>query len=253
MHFLAVAGPRALVVAGLACGATWLCLANGWTAEFPMALISVAIVFPIVFAINAAFGRRERALAAFASVKASLVTLVLAHRDWAPAGHDQGGIRALVARFLAEMRPYFDPTVGGEDEHRREIYVVLNEISRANESLRESGVPANEVSRANQYLRLLMADFEKMRIVREYRTPQSLRAYSAVFLNAFPVLFGPTFASISGEGPVWAGYMVAAFYSLVLVGLERVQDDLEDPFDGVGIDDVTLEVADELAEAMPLS
>ena len=239
---------RAAAIVLLSLGTTWLCLARGWTAEFPSTLVSVAIVFPIVFSINAAYNRRERALEALGSIKASAVALLLAHRDWARRG-DDSVMRGLLRRLFSEMHPYFDPAVGGQEEHRVVIYGVFDGISRANEGLREAEVPANEVSRANQYLRYLIADYERMRIVREYRTPQSLRAYSSVFLNAFPILFGPTFAQLSADGPVWAGFVVAAIYSLVLVSLDRVQDDLEDPFDGVGVDDIGLDVGWELEAA----
>lgn len=246
--FSRLLGRRAAAIAALSLLTTWLCLRQGWTAEFPTTLISVAIVFPIVFSINAAYNRRESALKSLGSIKASAIALLLAHRDWGQAGRETG-IPALLGRMFAEMRPYFDPTVGGQEEHRVAIYEVFDGVSKANEALRAQEVPANEVSRANQYLRYLIADFENMRIVREYRTPQSLRAYSTIFLNAFPILFGPTFAQLSADGPVWAGFLVAALYSLVLVSLDRVQDDLEDPFDGVGMDDIGLDVAWELEAA----
>lgn len=246
--FTRLLGRRAAIIAALSLLATWLCLARGWTAEFPTTLISVAIVFPIVFSINAAYNRRERALKSLGSIKASALALLLAHRDWGRGGEDTG-LAPLLGRMFSEMRPYFDPGVGGQEEHRVAIYQVFDGVSKANERLRDKAVPANEVSRANQYLRFLIADFEAMRIIREYRTPQSLRAYSTLFLNAFPILFGPTFAYLSAEGPVWAGFLVAAFYSLVLVSLDQVQDDLEDPFDGVGMDDIGLDVAWELEAA----
>lgn len=34
------------------------------------------------------------------------------------------------------------------------------------------------------------------------------------------------------------GFGIAVFYSFVLVSLDRIQDDLEDPFDQEGIDDI---------------
>jgi predicted membrane chloride channel (bestrophin family) len=46
------------------------------------------------------------------------------------------------------------------------------------------------------------------------------------------------------------GYIVAALYSLVLVTLDNIQEDLEDPFDEVGTDNIRLQVIDELRQIM---
>ncbi|MFH1566845.1 MAG: hypothetical protein ABIL09_02525, partial [Gemmatimonadota bacterium] len=104
----------------------------------------------------------------------------------------------------------------------------------------------SEVSRANQYLAKMMVAYERMRNIAQYRTPQTLRAYSYVFLNIFPVAFGPYFAFLSNEARSfpWAGYAVAVLYSLVLVSLDNLQEHLEDPYDDLGDDDVELDVID---------
>jgi hypothetical protein len=122
--------------------------------------------------------------------------------------------------------------------------------------VREAGVPANEISRANQFLEAMIFDFEVMNNIARYRTPVALRAYSRLFLNSFPILFGPHFASVAyPEHPIF-GYAVAVLYSVVLVSLDNIQDHLENPFDGVGADDLRLNVADNyvsLLTSEPLS
>ena len=79
-------------------------------------------------------------------------------------------------------------------------------------------------------------------------TPVSLRAYSRVFLNIFPIAFGPYFAMlcIKSEAFPLIGYLVAVLYSLVLVTLDNIQEDLEDPYDEVGTDDIRLQVIDDI-------
>ena len=95
-----------------------------------------------------------------------------------------------------------------------------------------------------------MFEFERMRNVHLYRTPTALRAYSSIFLNAFPVLFAPYFAKVSNDYYYAAGYLVAAFYCLVLVGLNNIQEDLEHPYDQVGADDLNLDVADRYSRVL---
>ena len=93
----------------------------------------------------------------------------------------------------------------------------------------------------------MMIDYERMRNIATYRTPVTLRAYSSVFLNLFPIAFGPYFASlcVKSESFPAVGYMVAVLYSLVLVTLDNLQEDLEDPFDDVGADDIKLDVVED--------
>jgi predicted membrane chloride channel (bestrophin family) len=246
--FMSVVDLQTLVVSILAVGSTFACLHFGLLAEIPTGLIGLAVVFPIVFSINAAYKRREEVLKYFGELKAHSVALYFAHRDWVPGeegaeSEHAGRVRQLISDLLGSV---------GEDlrDKRRtkksmaEVFSVFSRFSISNETLREAKVPANEISRANQYVSKMMTDYERMRNIASYRTPVSLRAYSRVFLNLFPVAFGPYFAMlcVKSESFPQVGYMVAVLYSLVLVTLDNLQEDLEDPFDGIGTDDVKLDV-----------
>ena len=63
-------------------------------------------------------------------------------------------------------------------------------------------------------------------------------------MNSFPILYGPYFAYVSENSYLVVGFLVATLYSLVLVGLDNIQDALENPYDGIGVDDVHLDIAD---------
>ena len=69
---------------------------------------------------------------------------------------------------------------------------------------------------------------------------RSLRAYTKVFLNFFPIIFGPYFAFVGDEYGLVFGLTLAVIYGLVLTSLDNIQEDLEDPFDGIGSDDIAL-------------
>lgn len=245
---------QTLIVTLLALGSTWACLYFGFTADIPTGLIGLAVVFPIVFSINTAYKRREEALRFFSGVKAHLAALYYAHRDWvpaaaegeaaAPAADHAPRVRAIIERLLAAVHADLSH-FGRRRETFERVYQAISELSASNEQMRRAGVPANEISRVNQYVSKIAIDFERMRNIATYRTPVSLRAYSRVFLNLFPIAFGPYFASLclQNESFPYVGYMVAVLYALVLVTLDNIQEDLEDPFDDVGTDDVKLDVA----------
>jgi len=242
--FRRVISPQTFIVIGLAWAATALCLNYGLAVELPTNLIAIAIIFPVVFSINAAYRRREEALASFASLKANAVALYLAQRDWngdeARARTDQ--MRDLVAELLEALSSTL-ASKAGFSQGLAEVFGPVSRMSRLIEQMRAAGATAADVSRANQYLRGIMVDVERMGHIRLYRTPSSLRGYSQVFLNLFPILYAPYFADLSLQYFGGLGYWLAALYGLVLVGLDNIQEDLENPFDRVGADDVDLAVA----------
>ena len=69
--------------------------------------MAFAVVFPIVFSINAAYRRREEALRYFASIKAHSAALYFAHRDWLPneAPEHAERMAQLTTRFTASHAP----------------------------------------------------------------------------------------------------------------------------------------------------
>lgn len=233
----------------LALVVVFLCRQLDFLVDLPTTLIGIAVVFPLVFSINSAYKRREDALRAFASLKAHGVALVLAHRDW-PNDEDTHAERAgeVLQRLLTAVSQHFSSNGHDQIQSKQQVYALFSEFSHSHEILRQAGVPANEISRANQYLRQLIIDFERMNNIASYRTPLALRAYSRLFLNLFPLLFGPYFATIAYPEHPSAGYIVAVLYTIVLVSLDNIQDDLENPFDGLGADDLRLDVAEEYGQ-----
>jgi len=154
--------------------------------------------------------------------------------------------------LLGTIKDYFLSAPEREREKFNLVYKEFSEISLSHERLRRADVPANEISRVNQYLRAIIIDFEKMRNIFLYRTPVSLRAYSQIFLNIFPILYAPYFASLCNKSYEIVGYGVAVVYSIVLVSLDNIQEDLESPYDEIGADDVNLDVIDEFSRIMDL-
>lgn len=245
--FWSVVDWQTYTVTALALVTTYFCNQYDLTAELPSGLIGIAIIFPIVFSINAAYRRREEVLRHFASLKAHGVALCFAHTDW--FGSDEEGkerSEQLLFSLLDQVRDHFVSKSSVHDvQSNGRVFAIFKDFSKSHEKLRSSGVGSSEISRANQYLRSMMIEFEKMRNVKLYQTPKSLRAYSQIFLNLFPILYAPYFAHICKESHMFSGYAVAGIYSLVLVTLDNIQEDLEDPFDGVGVDDVNLDIAEE--------
>ena len=174
------------------------------------------------------------------------MAVFFAHRDWVPEGGPEKHApraRDEILALLNGIKAYFTGGENRTDTGLAEVYERFSTLSRSMETLRGDGLTSGEVSRSNQYMRSMMIEFERMRNILAYRTPIALRAYSRIFLNSFPVLFGPYFAHLGQESYTAVGYAVAVLYSLVLVSLDNIQEDLENPFDSEGDDDLRLDVA----------
>lgn len=248
-NFIRIVDAQTIVITVLAVVATWLCDRFDLEADMPTGIIGIAIIFPIVFSINAAYRRREEALRFLSSLKSHAASIYYAHRDWVPAaaeGREQLAMKALPRRLLERIRDHLSSSRRGDTAGLQAVYDVFSEYSAEHERVRALGVPTGEVCRCNQYLRSMMIDFENMNNIHQYRTPVALRAYSSLFLNAFPIIYAPYFAHLCVDTTPLVGYAVAVLYAVVLVSLDNIQEALEDPFDSFGddADDIDLDIAD---------
>ena len=91
------------------------------------------------------------------------------------------------------------------------------------------------------FISLMCWAFERLRVIREYNSPRSLRAFTKVFIFLMPLLLSPyyVFSGRQTESS-WTPYYISVMVSFLFGSLQSVQDKLDDPFDGIGEDDVKL-------------
>ena len=119
------------------------------------------------------------------------------------------------------------------------------------DALREKGLAGNEVSRCNQYLSRMIGAFESVKHIYQYRTPLTLRSYSDLFIVLLPVLYGPYFAHLSRDYASGLEYLMPILFTVILGSLDNIQAHLENPFDQIGEDDVTINVEKFVARLEP--
>ena len=104
-------------------------------------------------------------------------------------------------------------------------------ISQLTEALKYRGLPGNEASRIRQWEQYLSVSMENMRLIKEYRTPQSLRLFGRVFTLLLPPLYATSFAQIAIDTEsIVFGCIIGAVTSLALTSLFEAVRQLEDPF-----------------------
>ena len=224
---------------------TWLCYRYHIVADFPLTIVGIAIVFPVVFSIDSAYKRRERALWMLSDFKAHVLALYLASRDWLEENEEfQNEIKIQLGDVYSSIRDIF--TSGEKDSIKAEqaIYIKLSELSEIMKKFRTLGLPSGEISRVSQYISKIAVAIENLKSILRYRTPITLRAYSKVFIYTFPIMYGPYFALVADQYSPNLEYMMPVVFSFILVSLDNIQSHLENPFDQVGEDDIVFDVED---------
>lgn len=235
---------KTFIITALAVISTYTCFHFGLIAKFPDMLVGVAIVFPVVFSIGSAYTRRETALQRLADFKGHAVAVYFATRDWPPIKDKTLPNRSkqIIFEMMKLMREMFKTNHNPEwKENELMMYKLFSELSEFTNDLRKHDVQSSEISRINQYISKMIIAFDNMKIIHNYRTPVTLRTYSKVFIYVFPIIYGPYFASTVGDYADSLEYVMPVLYSFILVSLDNIQDHLENPFDEVGEDDITID------------
>lgn len=242
-NLLKIVNLKSVVISALAVLSTWLCLVFHIKADFPLTLIATAIVFPLVFSISTAYTRREKALEEYANLKSHGRSFYLAARDWLSSADQQleTGIAETLGELLGACRDFVMSPLNGDVRQEARVYDAFSKLSLFVKDMRARDLSATECSRLNQYITRMLTAFENMRHIYEYRTPRTLRAFSDLFILLLPILYGPYFAFEAAAFRLDLFFIMPVLFALILVGLANIQDELENPFDQIGPDDLAID------------
>ena len=143
-----------IIVIILSMISTILCDYYGLYADFPMTLIGIAVVFPIVFSISGAYKRRETALKHYGTIKSFGRAIYLANRDWFPARdkRSEKELKKILKKLLDGSKELFYTDRKHMAKKEMDIYISFSKLSRFIQGFRARGLSTGEVSRCNQYL-----------------------------------------------------------------------------------------------------
>ena len=237
---------NSLVAVILAVGATYLSIYFEWKVDFPLTIIGIAVVFPIVFSIGGAYSRREKALEQYGNIKALGRAMFFSSRDWIKdsgelSEKNQQDFKDNLFNILTTIKELFQ-TEEKTKQAKKEIdlYSLFAKLSLIIEDLRERGLSGSEVSRVNSHLSKLMMSFENLKHIFQYRTPRTLRSYSKLFIYIVPIVYAPYFALLAEDQVLWIAFIMPTLFALIFTSLDNIQEHLENPFDQIGEDDIKI-------------
>lgn len=269
-----------ILAMSIAAGATLICwYFSTSSSNMSWTLVSVALVFPLVYSIGQAFRRREEALDDMADMKALICNQfigligwdfaaagIIAKAPWGGRDHMPENFKDIMFSSVIALVDTMEEYFGLPNASRGRNFVMaegiqfrqkvanhrrfhsnnftrhMMRISRGIEALKARGMPGNEAARLNQYLWLMQSKLERLKRVKDYRTPQAVRSFARVYILILPIFYAPYFAYVAGDSNSSGGTgiifatLLSILTSAVMMALFNVEHALEDPFDERGLD-----------------
>lgn len=255
-NYFKVINYRTLIAVLISILATWLSYRYRLIFNLDMTLISVAVIFPLVFTLGSAFQRREKALEHLGRAKGALTAIMYCFSFANKIDeNEKEKIYQETKNVKTELIAYLF-----SDSHDKEK--LNSSISKIQEfvMLHRDALGRGLSLKVYRLMRDVIMGVENAISIKAHRTPMSIRAYCKLFIYVFPFFYAPTLIkniefqdmmvqeiinspSIPFMDNPFAiiVYGLNAIISFFLITLFNIQEQIENPFDQDGLDDIKLE------------
>ncbi len=194
----------------------------------------------MVFTIRSAFRRREKALEYLSRFKAGLITVrdsFLENRKLDETRKAE--LQVIIKEISAALNSYLGNKTIAKEDVQQKIKKVF-EFIQTNTEFIGSGT-ALKIFR---FMKEVHYSSENIIAVNQHRTPIAMRAYCLIFIYIYPLIYTPALYNRLHDGislnESWIVYFLSAISTFILISLYNVQDQMENPFDQKGLDDIRL-------------
>ncbi|HQQ98293.1 MAG TPA: hypothetical protein PLX35_13575 [Cyclobacteriaceae bacterium] len=206
--------------------------------NYDLTVISIAIIFPLVFTIRAAFRRREKALEHLSRFKAGLV---IVQQCFLKNKKMDDVKKAAAQELLVKTSDSMIRTLSKKTPDRTELHSQVDAIFQFVQNNKEE-IKGSEALKIFRFMKDVESATENLIAIDTHRTPISLRAYCQIFIYVFPLIYTPALLHrLEHHSPDWIVYSLSMITGFILISLFNVQDEMEHPFDQHGLDDIKLE------------
>ena len=211
--------------------------------DFDISIVSIAIVFPLVFSITSAYQRRQEAIGLFLDFRNKIIDLTniffavekIEEKDYTHLFNKLVSIQSSLINYLKMngSKEAFEQI----RQERKDVLRIIDERKQLfNEREKDSLIRVKNE---------LFLSAEKIRGIKIHGTPISLKKYCLIFIYFSPLLLNTQ--SILDKTPFDLTFesgislLFSLVMSFVLMALYNVQDYIENPFDQKGLDDLKIE------------
>ena len=203
-------------------------------------IMSIAIVFPLVFSITSAYQRRQEAIVLFSEFRNKIIDLTnifyavdeLDKKDYISLFIKLIGVQTDLNNYLINTSS--DNDFGVIREKRKEVLLIIDSHKKLfNEREKDSLIRVKNE---------LFLSAEKIRGIKIHGTPISLKKYCLLFIYFSPFLYNSQSTLNDFEWSLFSPIplLFSMVISFVLMTLYNVQDYIENPFDQEGLDDLKI-------------
>lgn len=239
--YLTIINPRTILAVGIAAAVTYFVIDHDFQYNFDLTMVSIAIIFPLVFTIRSAFRRREKALEYLSRFKAGLITVDACfqeNRKLSPESKEE--VRQVIRNISLYLIGVLGSGGGTQGKLNEEAGKIAGFIRTHSDHI--GNATALKIYR---FMKDVYEGIENVLAIKHHRTPISIRAYCLIFIYIYPVIYTPSLYNRLHEGisynDSWILYTLSMFSTFILISLYNVQEQLENPFDQHGVDDVRLD------------
>jgi len=237
--FLVIINLRTLIALVIALVTLWISYRFKLSYNIDLTLLSIAIIFPLVFNIRGSFKRRERALEYLSQFRSALLTLNYYFKNASKLTDDD---QMEISNILLEISNKLTAHLGRSDYSTKEIDDSVRKIFNFITD-KDKLIPSRYKVRIFSFMNKLHESIENLHAVHVHRTVISLKAYCEYTIYLFPLIYVPTIIYHMGmETSKWIAFFTVLFTEFILISLFNIQDQIEYPFDKVGMDDIKLEL-----------
>ncbi len=236
--YLQIINIRTFQVLLICLGTSFLVIHYEIKYNFDLTVISIAIIFPLVFTIRAAFRRREKALEHLSRFKSSLQTVNNCFQRCKKLPDTQKEVaKTRLLQISDSLMNYVTHNGGNQEALKNSLDAVPAFIMENKE-----GLGSSEAFKIYRFFKEVYSSVENTVAIYTHRTPISLRAYCQIFIYFFPIIYTPALLHrLDNNSPDWVVYTLSTITGFILISLFNVQDQMEHPFDQQGLDDIRLE------------
>ncbi len=240
--YLSIIKPRTFIALVITWLATFFSLEYNFQYNFDLTMISLAIIFPLVFTIRSAFKRREKALEYLSRFKSGILTLkssIESNSKLAPEKKSE--MLELLLQVPKSLILYLGPEPLPLEELRAQVTKINDLLIEQKDKIK-----TNCLLKILGFMRDVHIGIENTVAIKNHRTPTSIRAYCLIFIYIYPLIYVPSiyFRLNENASGSWILYSLSLISTFILISLFNVQEQLENPYDQDGIDDIKLEAFD---------
>jgi len=192
----------------------------------------------LVFTIRGSFRRRENALEHLSEFRSALKVLHYFFMSNDKLTIEQ---KKEIEHILIEINTTTINHLRIRNGSMKDLDDILDKVYRF--TMDESkALPRTLRDKIFRFMKDLHESIENVHAIHIHRTPISLKAYCEIFIYIFPLIYAPTIIySVGDSSPQWVTYLIVLLTEFILISLYNIQNQLEYPFDNVGLDDINLE------------